>query len=120
MPGMATADVGRVDGSPHDTSMTKPEWYPSQQFGWNSLHCGWGAFVWLFLCLLFGWPWATGILAAWIVAKEFWWDRASPDKFPWGEGDTLASSATDALWYAIGGLTGAAAWGILLWCGRLT
>lgn len=109
-----------VGSTPAWDSMVDRSWYPSQQFGWNSLHMGWGAFVWLFTCLLWGPWWATGILSVWIAVKEFGYDLWPKDVWPYGEGDDLMSSVTDAFWYQVGGATGAAAWGVLLWCGRLS
>ena len=73
---------------------------PSANVDAQAAHVGWGAFIILAGSLMFGWYWAWPLLFAWVVVKEWCFDIVI-------ELDPIEGSATDSLFYAIGGVVGA-------------
>lgn len=78
-------------------------WNPSLEFVCCSCHLAWGAFLWLFVASVWGWPTATADLVAVFAVKEVLVDTQV-------ETTTMPLEVLDFAFYMFGGALGCVAW----------
>jgi hypothetical protein len=81
-------------------------WNPSMEFVCCSCHMAWGAFIWLSIASIWGWPWATAVLVSVFGVKEMLVDTMIETTSP-------ALEAFDFAWYMFGGALGCVLWVVI-------